>query len=87
MRRDCQTVWLSWEADTDSAADLLQKFVWNAKRDKLKKQGIDPIRAEKEAIRRRQVELKDEVSAVKARRDDREEEKEQWQREQRRLQV
>lgn len=68
-------------------ADLTQKFVWKAKREKLKQQGIDPVRVEKAQARRRRVELRDEVGAVKARRDDREEEREQWQREQRRLQL
>jgi len=68
-------------------SNLNEKFVWKAKRDKLKKQGVDPIRAEKERERARRVELKDEISKVKARRDERAVEKELWEREQRRLQL
>lgn len=68
-------------------ANLQDKFVWKAKHQKLRESGIDPERHERELAHQRRFALKDEVSKVKARRDEREEEKELWEREQRRMQL
>jgi chromosome condensin MukBEF ATPase and DNA-binding subunit MukB len=53
--------------------NLTDKFVWKAKHQKLQESGVDPAQYERELARQRREVLKDEVSKVKARRDEREE--------------
>ena len=67
--------------------NLGKKFVWKAKREQLKKSGVDPLEHERERARKREETLAKEVSDVKNRRDEREAEREEWQREQRRMKL
>ena len=75
------------ESNPFGDSNLQDKFVWKAKHQKLRESGIDPDRRERELAHQRRFVLKDEVGKVKARRDEREEEKELWEREQRRMQL
>jgi hypothetical protein len=68
-------------------ANLGSKFVWKAKLDKLKADGVDPAAHQRALEQRRREQLADEVRAVKLRRDERHDERELWEREQRRLQL
>jgi hypothetical protein len=68
----------SSESESVSGGDGGDTFVWKAKIEKLKKQGIDPREYMKDRAPRAQEELQAELAKVRARRAQREAEREAW---------